>query len=66
MQIRRVTAMAGEVMDDIMMKGNCKGRADAVVQCQCDIENAPKRCDQAEQCMFYSYYMCSRQWKRLA
>ncbi len=58
--------MSGEVMDDVMMKGSCRGRAEAVVQCQCDIENAPARCDQAESCMFYSYYKCSQQWKRLA
>ena len=26
----------------------------------------PERCEQAENCMFYSYYKCSKQWKRLA
>ncbi len=58
--------MSREVVDDIMVKGNCRGRADAVVRCQRDIENAAVRCEQAENCMFYSYYKCSRQWKRLA
>ena len=41
-------------------------KADAIVNCQCNIESAPERCEQAENCMFYSYYKCSRQWKRLA
>lgn len=58
--------MSGEVLDDVMIKGACQGKADAVVSCQCDIENAPARCEQAEHCMFYSYYKCSKQWKRLA
>ncbi|MCD7708690.1 MAG: hypothetical protein LUI02_02320 [Clostridiales bacterium] len=58
--------MAGEVLDDVMIKGNCKGRADAVLECQCDIENAPNRCEEAEHCMYYSYYKCSKLWKRLA
>lgn len=58
--------MSDEVLDDVMIKGNCKGKADAIVNCQCNIETAPSRCDQAEQCMFYSYYKCSKQWKRLA
>ena len=30
------------------------------------VPSAPDRCEQAENCMFYSYYKCSRQWKRLA
>ena len=46
--------MSDEVLDDVMIKGNCKGKADAIVNCQ------------AEHCMFYSYYKCSKQWKRLA
>ena len=58
--------MSDEVLDDVMMKGSCKGKAEAIVSCQCNIENAPTRCDQAENCMFYSYYKCSKQWKRLA
>ena len=58
--------MSDEVLDDVMIKGNCKGKADAIVNCQCNIESAPSRCDQAEHCMFYSYYKCSKQWKRLA
>ena len=57
--------MSDEVLDDVMLKGNCKGKADAIVNCQCSIETAPKRCEQAEHCMFYSYYKCSKQWKRL-
>ena len=57
--------MSDEVLDDVMIKGNCKGKADAIVNCQCNIETAPSRCDQAEQCMFYSYYKCSKQWKPL-
>ena len=56
--------MSDEVLDDVMLKGNCKGKADAIVNCQCSIETAPKRCEQAEHCMFYSYYKCSKQWKR--
>lgn len=58
--------MSGEVLDDVMIKGSCRGKAEAVVKCQCNIESAPSRCDQAEHCMFYSYYKCSRHWKRLA
>lgn len=58
--------MADEVIDEIMLKGNCKGKADAIVKCQCNIENAPSRCEQAGKCMFYSYYKCSKHWKRLA
>ena len=58
--------MSREVLDDVMVKGACQGKADAVVNCQCNIESAPVRCDQAENCMFYSYYKCSKQWKRLA
>ena len=52
--------MSDEVLDDVMIKGSCKGKADAIVNC------APVRCEQAERCMFYSYYKCSKQWKRLA
>ena len=58
--------MSDEVLDDVMIKGSCKGKADAIVNCQCNIESAPVRCEQAERCMFYSYYKCSKQWKRLA
>ena len=58
--------MSDEVLDDVMIKGSCQGKADAIVNCQCNIESAPSRCDQAEHCMFYSYYKCSEQWKRLA
>lgn len=57
--------MSDEVLDDVMLKGRCKGKADAIVKCQCTIESAPARCEQAQNCMFYSYYKCSRQWKRL-
>ena len=55
--------MSDEVLDDVMIKGSCKGKADAIVNCQCNIESAPVRCEQAERCMFYSYYKCSKQWK---
>ena len=48
--------MSDEVLDDVMIKGSCKGKADAIVNCQCNIESAPVRCEQAERCMFYSYY----------
>ena len=58
--------MSGEVLDDVMIKGACRGKADEIVNCQCNIKDAPKRCDQAEKCMFYAYYKCSKQWKRLA
>lgn len=58
--------MSGEVLDDVMIKGSCHGKAEAIVNCQCNIEAAPSHCAQAENCMFYSYYKCSRQWKRLA
>ena len=53
--------MSDEVLDDVMIKGSCKGKADAIVNCQCNIESAPVRCEQAERCMFYSYYtnICS-------
>ena len=51
--------MSDEVLDDVMLKGNCKGKADAIVNCQCNIETAPSRCEQAEHCMFYSYYNVS-------
>ena len=44
--------MSDEVLDDVMLKGNCKGKADAIVNCQCSIETAPKRCEQAEHCSF--------------
>ena len=43
--------MSDEVLDDVMLKGNCKGKADAIVNCQCSIETAPKRCEQAEHCL---------------
>ena len=33
--------MSDEVLDDVMLKGNCKGKADAIVNCQCSIETAP-------------------------
>ena len=32
-----------------MIKGSCKGKADAIVNCQCNIESAPVRCEQAEE-----------------
>ena len=57
--------MSDEVLDDVMIKGSCQGKADAIVNCQCNIESAPSRCDQAEHCMFYSYYKFSKLWKRL-
>jgi hypothetical protein len=62
----RSKKMADEILDEVMIKGTCKGKADAIVNCQCNIETAPNRCEQAEKCMFYSYYKCSKQWKRLA
>ena len=65
-KIQGENVMSREVLDDVMLKGACKGKAEAVVNCQCNIENAPVRCEQAENCMFYSYYKCSKQWKRLA
>ena len=58
--------MSDEVLDDVMIKGTCKGKAVAIVNGQCNIESAPKRCDQAEHCLFYSYYKRSKLWKRLA
>lgn len=58
--------MSGEVLDDVMLKGSCKGKADEIVKCQCNIDSAPNRCEQAEECMFYSYYKCSQHWKVLA
>jgi len=64
--IAKENVMSREVLDDVMIKGACKGKAEAVVNCQCNIESAPVRCEQAENCMFYSYYKCSKQWKRLA
>jgi hypothetical protein len=63
---KEIHEMAHEVLDDVMIKGSCKGKPDAIVNCQCSIESAPSRCDQAENCMFYSYYKCSKLWKRLA
>lgn len=33
--------MSDEVLDDVMIKGSCKGKADAIVNCQCNIESAP-------------------------
>ena len=63
---KREISMSDEILDDVMIKGSCKGKAEAIVNCQCNIENAPARCEQAEHCMFYSYYKCSKQWKRLA
>jgi len=64
--IAKENVMSREVLDDVMIKGACKGKAEAVVNCQCNIESAPVRCEQAENCMFYSYYKCSKQWQRLA
>lgn len=29
--------MSDEVLDDDMLKGNCKGKADAIVNCQCSL-----------------------------
>ena len=29
--------MSDEVLDDVMIKGSCKGKADAIVNCQCNI-----------------------------
>ena len=57
--------MSDEVLDDVMLKGHCKGKPEAIVNCQCNIESAAKRCDQADKCMFYSYYKCSKLWKKL-
>lgn len=57
--------MSKEVIDDVMLKGMCKGKPDEIVRCQCSIEKAPERCKQAEYCMFYSYYKCSQKWKCL-
>ena len=37
--------MSREVVDDVMVKGACKGKPEAIVNCQCNIENAPTRCD---------------------
>ncbi len=64
--MKREMDMSDEILDDVMIKGSCKGKAEAIVNCQCNIESAPARCEQAEHCMFYSYYKCSKQWKRLA
>ena len=58
--------MSDEVLDEVMIKGACKGKADAIVNCQCHIQDAKVRCEQADHCMFYSYYKCSKHWKRLA
>ena len=44
--------MSDEVLDDVMLKGNCKGKADAIVNCQCSIETAPKRCEQRNTACF--------------
>lgn len=57
--------MSDEVLDEVMLKGTCKGKPDAVIDCQCNIETAANRCKQAEHCMFYSYYKCSKKWQKL-
>ena len=54
--------MSREVLDDVMVKGACQGKADAVVNCQCNIESAPVRCDQAENCMFYVIKLNFSDW----
>ena len=32
--------MSDEVLDDVMIKGNCKGKADAIVNCRCALDIA--------------------------
>ena len=45
-------------MDEVMLKGACGGDAERIVRCQCEIETAPSRCKNAEQCLYYAYYRC--------
>jgi hypothetical protein len=49
-------------MDEVMVSGACKGDAEKIVSCQCNIETAPERCENAEQCLYYAYYRCSRRF----
>ena len=34
---KKENIMSREVLDDVMVKGACQGKADAVVNCQCNI-----------------------------
>ena len=55
--MKREMDMSDEILDDVMIKGSCKGKADAIVNCQCNIESAPTRCEQAE----HNYGMLQRE-----
>ncbi len=54
--------MSAEQLDEVMLEGACKGDADKIVYCQCNIESAPDRCENAEQCLYYAYYKCQKQF----
>ena len=36
--MKREMDMSDEILDDVMIKGSCKGKADAIVNCQCNID----------------------------
>lgn len=50
--------MSAMQMDEVMLEGACGGDAEKIVRCQCEIETAPRRCANAEQCLYYAYYKC--------
>ena len=55
--------MSGMQVDEVMTGGACGGDPDQIVRCQCEIERAPMRCPNAEQCLYYAYYQCSKRFK---
>ncbi|MBQ7506305.1 MAG: hypothetical protein IJT05_03170 [Lachnospiraceae bacterium] len=54
--------MSAMQLDEVMVSGACGGDAEKIVSCQCHIEDAPSRCANAEQCLYYAYYQCSHRF----
>ncbi len=54
--------MSAIQLDEVMLQGTCKGDAEKIVDCQCHIESAPSRCENAEACLYYAYYKCKQQF----
>ena len=50
--------MSAIQMDEVMLEGACGGDAEEFVRGQCQIETAPNRCANANQCLYYAYYKC--------
>ena len=57
--------MSDMQLDEVMVGGACGGDAEKIVRCQCNIETAPERCENAEQCLYYAYYKCTNRFNLL-